>query len=161
MALSKKQRAFVDEYFKCNFNATEAYARAYQSDSRESAATGGSRLLRNVEIDAEIKRRMAEKVMGPEEVAYRLGEQARGDYSAYIQADGSVDLERLIADGKAHLIKSIKETAHGRNVEFYDGQSALIHIGKIHGIFTEQTEHVGEIVIRVKYGDEGNHSSSA
>lgn len=157
MVLSAKQRTFINEYFKCGFNATEAARRAGYAHPNKQ----GPRLLVNVGVAEEINRRLSEGAMGPEEVLYRLGEQARAEYSAYINAAGAVDLGRMIADGKAHLIKGVKETAHGRTIEFYDGQTALQLIGKAHGLFTDRVEHEGETTLRVVYGDAGTDDSTA
>lgn len=150
MALTNKQRLFVDEYFRCNFNASEAARRAGYSE--KTARSIGHENLTKPEIDAEIKRRVAEQTMGPDEVLIRLGEQARAEYSQYITAEGAVDLTSLIADGKAHLIKGIKETAHGRTIEFYDGQAALVQIGKHHQLFATKVEHTGSLDLNVVKG---------
>lgn len=134
MALTNKQRIFVNEYLT-TWNASEAARRAGYSE--KTAGSIGHENLNKPEIDAEVKRRIADRTMGPDEVLIRLGEQARAEYSQYIGADGVVDLAQMIADGKAHLIKGIKETAHGKTIEFYDGQAALVHIGKHHKIFVD------------------------
>lgn len=137
MALSPKHQEFINQYIACYFNATEAYARAYPNASRETARRNGHELLTNTDIAHEIKRRIAENTMSADEVLMRLGEQARNEHGKYITSTGIVDLPQLIADGKGHLIKGIKETQYGKNVEFYDAQAALVHIGKHHKLFVE------------------------
>lgn len=160
MALSLKQKLFIDEYLR-DGNATRAAERAgYQGDANVLAVTG-SRLLRNAKVDEAIQSRLKENAMGPNEVLHRLAEQARAAYTAYFMPNGTVDLGRLIADGKAHLIKGIKETAHGQQIEFYDAQTALVHIGKHHKLFTDQVEQSGEVIVRVEYGNNRNRQSSA
>jgi phage terminase small subunit len=134
MSLSNKHRVFVEEYLR-TWNATEAYSRAYPQASRATARANGATLLANTSIAEEIKARITELVMGPDEVLVRFAEQARAEYSAYFRPNGSVDLEQLIADGKGHLIKSIKETKYGTNVEFYDAHAARELIGKYHKLF--------------------------
>lgn len=157
VALSPKHRKFCEEYLKL-WNATDAYQAAYPKSSRDSARRDGSRLLTNADIAEEIQRRIAERTMTADEVLVRLAEQARSDYSAYLMSDGTVDLPRLLADGKGHLIKGIKETQYGRNIEFYDGQAALVHIGKHHKLFTDQVQQSGEVIVRVQYGDDRTDS---
>lgn len=142
MALNDKQRVFVEEYLTC-WNATEAARRAGYSEL--TARSQGQRLLTNVDIDAAIKARLAAKVMTADEVLVRLSEQARGVQSAYILPEGVVNMRQLVADGKAHLIKGIKETKYGKDIEFYDAQAALVHIGKHHKLFTEQVQHSGNV----------------
>src|SRR5690606_12450797 len=93
--------------------------------------------------------------MSADEVLVRLAEQARSAHGAYLSETGGIDMARLLADGKGHLVKGIKQTAYGRNIEFYDAQAALVHIGKHHKLFTEKVEHEGEVSLKVVYGDDG------
>ena len=139
MTLSNKRRVFVEEYLRC-WNATEAAKRAGYSP--RTARSQGQRLLTNVDIQAEIKARTAEKAMQADEVLARLAEQARAEYASYLNDDGTVDLQRMIEDGKAHLIKGTKWDRHGNLVvEFHDAQAALVHIGRHLKLFTENINH--------------------
>lgn len=144
MALSPKQQVFVEEYLR-TWNATEAARRAEYAH----ANVQGSRLLVNVSIAAEIQRRVDEIAMSANEVLLRLAEQARAEYSVYLTPEGTVDFARLVGDGKGHLVKGIKDTAQGRNIEFHDAQAALVQIGKHHKLFTEkvEVEHSGTVEI--------------
>lgn len=142
MALTNKQRVFIDEYLK-HFNATRAAIDAGYSP--QTAYNIGWENVRKREIAEAISRRLSESAMGPDEVLMRLAEQARNEHGRYIDEAGSVNLPMLIADGKGHLIKGIKETQYGRNIEFYDAQAALVHIGKHHKLFTDKVEHSGRI----------------
>lgn len=146
MALNDKQTAFVEEYLT-TWNATDAARKAGYAHPNQQ----GPRLLVNVGVAEEIKARLADKVMTADEVLVRLAEQARGEQGKYISARGAVNLPKLIADGKAHLIKGIKETQFGKVIEFYDAQAALVHIGKHHGLFTEKIDITsnGETLIRM------------
>ncbi|MFF2156067.1 terminase small subunit [Paenibacillus chitinolyticus] len=56
MALTDKHLAFVNEYMKDN-NATAAYLRAGYNCSEEAARRAASRLLTNVDVQDEIRRR--------------------------------------------------------------------------------------------------------
>jgi len=158
MALSKKHRAFVEEYLSC-FNATEAYHRVYSPRTRAASASNGYQLLRNTEIEQAIKERLAETAMSADEVLMRLAEQARGDLGKFLNKDGdaiTIDLEAMKADGKTHLIKRISQTKRRRTtkdvteeevsttLELYDAQAAQQLIGKHHKLFTD----------KVSFGDE-------
>lgn len=134
MALSAKQRVFVEEYL-ATWNATEAARRAGYSE--KTARSIGHENLTKPDIAEEIRNRIAERTMGADEVLVRLAEQARSAYAAYITPNGTVDMAGLVRDGKAHLIKAIKETQFARNIEFYDAQAALVHIGKHHKLFID------------------------
>jgi hypothetical protein len=62
----------------------------------------------------------------------------------------------LLRDNKGHLVKGIKHTRYGDDIEFYDAQAALVHIGKHLGLFDDRQHHDGELIIRVErvpYGD--------
>jgi phage terminase small subunit len=137
MGLTGKQRQFVEHYLQC-FNAAEAARRA--GYSARTANQQGARLLTNVGIAAEIKARFDQLAMSSDESMMRLTEQARALYADYIQADGSVDLDGMKRDSRMHLVKSVKVTQWGTNVEFHDAQAALFRVLQIRGLFVERVE---------------------
>jgi phage terminase small subunit len=156
VALTDKRQVFIEEYL-ATWNATEAARRAgYAFPNVE-----GSKLLVIPSIREEIDKRIAEKTMSANEVLVRLSEHARNEHGAYITANGDVDLDGLIRDGKRHLIKGVKETKYGRNIEFYDAQSALVHIGKHHGLFSDKVEHSGTVVNAMTTLDEWKKHQAA
>jgi phage terminase small subunit len=138
--MKPRHQLFINEYIACYLNATEAYSRVYPNATRETARRNGHELLTNTDIAEEIKRRIGEATMGSDEVLMRLREQAQGAHGQYISAQGTVDIAKLIADGKGHLIKGIKETKWGKDIEFYDAQAALVHIGKHHKLFADKLD---------------------
>lgn len=164
MALTNKQQAFINEYL-LDFNATRAAQRAgYSGDDNTLAATG-SRLIRVDKIDEAIRTRLRESAMAADEVLMRLAENARADLGAWLTDDGDVDLAAMKQDGKTRLLRKVKrtrrsgETESGATweettveIELHDQQAALVHLGKHHGLFTEQTQHSGEVIIQVQYG---------
>lgn len=141
MALTNKQRVFIAEYTK-NFNATRAAIAAGYSE--HTARSIGQENLTKPDVAAEIESIIAERCMGKDEVLLRLAEQARAEYSAYIKEDGTVDTANLVKAGKAHLIKGIKETKYGKDIEFYDAFAAQVQIGKHHKLFVERHELTGK-----------------
>lgn len=82
MALTRKQQTFVSEYLQC-WNASEAARRAAYSE--RTAPSQGQRLLKNVEVAAEIERQIADKAIKPAEVLERLTLQARADIGAFFK----------------------------------------------------------------------------
>jgi phage terminase small subunit len=142
VGLTKKRRVFVEEYLRC-WNATEAARRAGYAHPEVMGCR-----LRKVNVIADlIQERIAEKAMTADEVLLRLAEQARAEHSKYLTSDG-VNVKDLLRDGKGHLVKGIKPTRYGDDIEFYDAQAALVHIGKHLGLFREQVEHSGSIGVR-------------
>lgn len=136
--LTNRQRAFIEHYLTC-WNASEAARRAGYKGRANSV---GEQLMSNIDIKAEIERRVSELKMGTDEILARLSEQARGEHSQYLKEDGTVDIAKLVGDKKAHLVKRIKTTKSGDviDVEFYDSQSALVHLGKAAGALTEKVD---------------------
>lgn len=131
----KKHQEFINQYFLCNLNQTEAYLKVYPKSSYDSARANSSRLIADDNIKAEIDARLTELKMSADEVLLRLAQQARGEHSAYLLPNGTVNYGAILEDGKGHLIHKVKQTKHGSEVEFYDAQAALVHIGKAHGLF--------------------------
>lgn len=82
MALSNKQRAFVEAYVR-TWNATQAALEAGYSE--QSAYAQGSRLLKNAEIEAEISARLEALTMTPAEILTRLTEHARADMGLFFK----------------------------------------------------------------------------
>jgi hypothetical protein len=83
--------------------------------------------------------------MSADEVLDRLSQQGRAEYSAYFDEDGAVDLKALLAAGKGHLVKGTKPTKYGLEVEFYDAQTALVQLGRKHGLFQDKV--TGDLTI--------------
>lgn len=88
----------------------------------------------------------------PEEARHRYIKGGKLDYAEVLK-DGNghlieqvigVDVESMIADDKVHLIKGVKHTPNGINIEFYDAQSALVHVGRHHKLFTDKSEVTGK-----------------
>lgn len=146
MRRTKKCRVFIEEYLRC-WNATKAARIAGYAHPNKQ----GPRLLVDVGIAAEIETRIAEKAMRADEVVARLGEHGRSEWTQYLDASGNLEIKRLIADGKGHLIKGMKQTQWGRLIEFYDGQAALVHLGKVHGIFVDKKEVEHSGILQVEF----------
>lgn len=114
-----------------------------------------------------IEAKWREYLMGKTEVLGRLSEQARvniadfvtvklvptsliiplkndddeeDELPATIEQGGFVQVVELNWDAireKGHLIKSVTNTKYGPRIELHDGQSALIHVGRTHRLFTD------------------------
>lgn len=174
MALSAKQKAFVEEYLRC-WNATDAYQAIYPKSSRDAARAHAARMVANGSISEEIQRRVDEQTMSANEVLTRLADHARADYKDFLSvaANGDVALDITKAEGKTHLIKKVTQRRTIRmtkdseidetvlTLELHDAQAALVHIGKHHKLFADKVEHDGEIVMRIEYGNEGTDDPAA
>lgn len=148
-----KQRAFIANYLRC-FNATDAAKRA--GYSARTANEQGSRLLANASIRAEIDRILNERMMGAQEVLDRMSDIGRADVADLMAVSDrgfSLDMSAAKALGLTKLIKRVKQKTtiyHEKGgddreetileVELYDAQSALVTMGKQHGLFTTKVE---------------------
>jgi len=142
--LTDQRRIFVDEYLSC-WNKTEAARIAGYKHPRRM----GSRLTKVDIIRDLIQQRLDENAMTANEVLFRLGQQARSDVTYYIDATTErvflLNMERIKKRG--HLIKKIKYTMNGPEIEVYSSQKALELIGKHHRLFVDKVEYEGEICL--------------
>ena len=137
--LTPKESAFIANYIDC-LNAAEAARRAGYSE--KTARYIGHENLTKPHIKNEIARLMRDKAMQPDEILYRLSRQARADMGDLLHPGyslGWIDLERARELGITHLIKEFKRDKDGGvTVKLYDAQAALVHLAKIHAMFTER-----------------------
>lgn len=133
---SQKEKRWLDEYFQC-WNATEAARRAgYKWPDKQG-------WQKKVKFADAITERLRKSAMSADEVLHRLASHARSDLGAFLVKDGkkiTVDWNKLVEAKLTHLIKSIAPTAHGTRIEFHDAQSALVHLGRHHGLFTDKVK---------------------
>lgn len=137
MALSNKRRIFIEEYLKCWDQTKAARKAGYRHPS-----VMGNRLMKVKEIQDLITERIKEKTMGADEVLIRLAAQARSSISDVIEPTGSrtflIDTDKVEKFG--HLIKKIRHTKNGIEIELYSSQQALELIGKHHGLFKDRLD---------------------
>ena len=135
--MTDRQQAFIEAYVgPASLNATKAALLAGYEPNR--AMQEGHELKK--QFRAEIDRRLAERGMSAGEVLERFAQIARNDAAEYIEEDGYVNLARMRADGKIHLVKGVKETQFGKQIELFDPQSALGTLAKHHGLLRDQVE---------------------
>jgi phage terminase small subunit len=137
--LTNKQRQFINEYFVCGMNASEAARRSGYSHPNVQ----GSRLLANVSVSAEINARLEHAKMSADEVLARLTDFARADFSDFLDIQRgytTLDLSKAQDAGKLHLIKKYKVTKTGTEIELHDPVRALELLGKHHRLLTDKVE---------------------
>ena len=141
MALSKKQRLFIDNYLQC-WNATQAAKDAGYSE--RTAYSIGPENLNKPEIAEEVERRLAESAMSADEALDRLGNIARNSIEEFIDIDEDghikLALNKAKEAGVLHLVKGIVPTANGLKLELHDSLRALELIAKHHGLFTDKVD---------------------
>lgn len=145
--LTGKQTLFAAHYLMC-WNASEAARRAGYPE--KTAAIIGFENLRKPKIKALIDAKMAENVMSADEVLSRLSQMASANLMDVLSDDEEFDYSIAKAKGLTHLIKKIKRrqftdkdgntTVRETEIELYDAQAALVHIGKHYKLFTTPIE---------------------
>ena len=156
MPLNRKQKAFIDEYFLCNMNGTEAYMRVFGPKNRNVARANAAKLLATSNVKEEVGRRLDEHTMQANEVLARWGDISRGDMGDFMQIEGVasyLDLEKAKELGLLHLIKKVKDRVvmtsdkdgnetetHHMEIELYDALAAQTLIGKYHGLLVDRAD---------------------
>lgn len=152
--LTGKQRAFIDHYFACGMNATEAARLAGYKGDDNALAVIGFRNLRNTKIKGHMEAIFGEIAMGRNEVIGRLTDHARASMGDFISFDaqGNPYTDLTKAKHRLHLIKELKVDEDERRVgpmtlitrkiaiKLYSAQDALEKLGKHHKLFTEKVE---------------------
>lgn len=156
MALTNRQKAFVEAYLANGFNATQAAITA--GYSAKTAYSQGSRLLRNVEVQTAIQARMKDLAMSADEAMLRLSQQGRGRVADFL----GLSVAELKEHPQSHLLHKVKvttrviqpleegaEAAREETVEYeiYNAQSALTAVLK------EQHLRAGEVTDRFDIDD--------
>lgn len=155
MALSKKQRDFVDSYVT-HWNATKAAIDAGYSE--KSARSIASENLTKPDIQEAIESAIAE-IMPKGEVVQLLAARARSTIADVLRLpflgpmpegqppqaidDWAIDLIKAQQTGGVHQIKKIKAGKWGPEIEMYDPLPARELLGKYHKLFVDRTEHTG------------------
>lgn len=139
--LTDKQRAFIDHYFQCGMNATEAAKRAGYSE--KTARQMGAENLSKPVIRAEIDRRLDTAAMPANEVLARIADIARGSMADFLNDAGEIDLSQARKRDMLHLIKSRSTTKDGERIELYSKFDALTLLAKQHGLLVDRTELSG------------------
>ena len=155
--LTRKQSLFVDFYIQ-TLNATESARLAQYANPNKS----GPRLLQTPSVEAEIESRLAKHHASAEEVLAVLSNHMRGSLGDFIDIDDETGSAKLAlaeakAQGKLGLLKKFKvyrESGTSKDgepwekerqeIELHDPQSAAVHLGKYHKLFTDKTELTGK-----------------
>ena len=126
--LTGKQTAFVEHYLQ-TLNATEAARRAKYTGSDGALRVTGHRQLTRANVRQMIAERLKENRITTDEIVARLRSIASLDIANLKEAlafTEPVDILRKAEElGLSHLIKNIKRTKDGIEVQFHDPLRAL------------------------------------
>ena len=175
--LKPKERAFVDMYFRCNMNATDAYSRLHPTAQRDTCRAKASEIVTKDNIQQAISDYLTKQAMGKDEVLSRLSAIARASEFPFIRITGEgfcyFDFSDPEAEQYFFLIKKIKTKRTRRiegkgkdketwedewvEVELHDSQAALNTIAKYHGLLTDKLDVTSggeKIVVKLVADDE-------
>jgi phage terminase small subunit len=150
MALTEKQKKFVDEYL-IDLNATRAYMVAYPRVKKEEvAAANGSRMLRNDKVAEYVSERMKEREKRTEITQDRVIQElasiafAKATDYATIQ-DGEIEIKNTeeLNEEQIRAIAGIKEGKYGIEIKLNDKEKALELLGRHLGMFKDRVEISG------------------
>lgn len=142
MALTDKQKRFVEEYLK-DLNATDAYKRAGYSAKGNAAEVNASRMLRNAKVADAVK----------------VAQKERSERSEVTQ---DWVLETLVHNVERAMQAEAVRDREGNETGEYTYQGAVANkalelVGKHLGMFKERHEHSGPdggpVKVRVVYDD--------
>lgn len=157
--LTGKQRAFINAYLANGFNGTEAARTAGYSGNDNTLGVVAHGNLRNPKIAAVIEKRFEEMTMRADEVLARLSAMARTDMTDFMQVypggTPAFDFEKATEAQRLGLIKKFKVTKNSIELELYDAQAALVHMGKHYALFSDRVKHetyVDEILDLLQQG---------
>jgi hypothetical protein len=134
-----KERRFIAYYVgECNGNASGAARKAGYAHP----ATDGYRLLRKPYIHAAVEAKVAEVAMSADEVLARVSDIASATFEDFLsvsrQGEWRVNLRRARDRNKLHVLKKLKSTKVGTEIEIKDSLPALIRLGEYHGLWTRE-----------------------
>jgi len=160
-AAAHRKRLFVDAYIATNGNATQAAIEA--GYSRKTATAQGSRLLRNVNVSAEIKRRQGEiadrYALRAEEVLRQVACIVSSDPAALFDESGKLlPIHKMPSEVRA-AIASVELDEEGRvvKVRLWDKNTAASNGMKHLGLFEKDNQQRAD-VLRTFYDSVKNTS---
>ena len=154
LALTQKQKAFVDEYL-IDLNATRAYKAAYKAcKSDKAAASSSSKLLRNPKIVEYLSKRQSELQqrtnVTQDRVIQELASIAFSDIVDFVKVEivngyPSVMIAptKDIPARKRAAIAGIKQGANGVEVKLHNKLEALDKLGRHLGLFNDTDSDEG------------------
>lgn len=124
--LTIKRRLFVEHYFLCGFNQTEAARRT----GYRHPEVMGCRLMKVQAVREAIEARIAEVAMSANEVLYRLSQQARADMGVFFKEVRRWTEEPLPTQELTGEMRRMKD-ARGRETTEYEVRQIVLDLDKL------------------------------
>lgn len=156
--LSLKEKLFTEEYLRNNGNASAAARAAGYVQVPSALRTTACRLLAKANVQAHIQARIAEAEVSTEEIIGTLASHMRGDLTAVLERDGSIDIAAVRERGLGHLIKKLKLKHVGgagkkgklvvEGIEVHDSHAAAKELARIKGMGVTNLNFSGSVEIK-------------
>lgn len=130
--LTDKETALVLEYLQ-NLNQVKSYQKIHGC-SYNTAVKSAYLVFNREHVKELIQEVLAERTIEPSELLDRYKEIISGKAGEYLTTSGGLNYEKLVKDGKAYLVKRIKPSRYGTEIEFVDYQRALETMTRIMGL---------------------------
>ena len=148
--LTPKRRLFLERFFACSMNATEAARQA----GYKHPNVMGPRLVKVGIIQQAIKERLAVKAMDADEVIAHFADIARFDTGLLLGKAGIIDWDTAKERGYTRFVKKIERTTTGTKIETYSRSDALEKLGKHLGLWKDDDESKFDVTFHVVYDDD-------
>jgi hypothetical protein len=140
-------KAFVDQYFICGMNASEACRELNYKKARQQAST----FLKMGTVKAAIAERLTERKLSADETIARISEKSLADMSYFLRLSKddtgkkrqvSFDLHKARKNGKLHLIRKLQiKDGKVTGIELIDPKPYLDLLAKHHKLINPEEEH--------------------
>lgn len=150
---SHKEKAWLEAYLgEARFNAAKAARIAgYKYPKRLG-------YRKKKKFATEIEERLNEKTLKANEILSLLTDHATADMANYIRVDPkdgrvfTLDLNKAQELDVMHLIKKLKYSEYGPEIQLVDSQSALDKLAKAQGVYKEAGTEDQPYVIKIVKG---------
>lgn len=153
MALTKKQKLFIDEYL-IDLNATQAAIRAgYSPDTAQQIGSENlSKPVIRARLDKAIAERSKRTGVNADRVVMELAKIAFVNAEDVIDMDTATVKEGALPEDTAAIqsvkLKTFGEDGLEREIKMADKLKALELLGKHLGMFTDKVNVVGEVPVK-------------
>lgn len=149
--LTPRQKRFVKEYL-IDLNATQAATRA--GYSKKTATQQAARLLTNVNVQAAVtagRKKINDNLeVTAERIVAEYAKIAFTDMEEFAEwKNGNVTLKdsSTLTSKQTAAVQEVGNTPNGVKIKLHDKKGALDSLSRHLGLFTDKTEHSGEIVV--------------
>jgi hypothetical protein len=134
--LTLLQRKCAEAYAETGLYSEAAKRAGYRCTSTNSYTQMAKQALALPHVRAYLERVLEEGTLSKTEVLRRISDHATASPEIFLSFDSSgkayIDLDKTRKEGKLHLIKKVKQTALGLEVELVDSQKALSDLLRVY-----------------------------